>query len=523
MRFNYQRLALCLSTVAALALYGCGGGGSDAPAATPPAVTTTDVPVTVVDGPIRNATVCLDKNNNGLCNAGEPTGKTGAGGKLTLKVDNADVGKFPILALVGTDSFDEDVGTITVPFTMRAPADKPTVVSPLTTLVQRQIASFGGTSAQAEATVKQQLGINISLFDDFTQSTSNDSKTAGTVARFLVVTTQQQSTALLSTVDTKAIDGNTITAADIDRLIQNRLLEILPSLMNALASPSVQAATTTVAKEAALLAAAKAIVADSSTGLTTTSVATIVAINNQTASTTPVVADTPAAGANLRQLNYSNSANWSTRINVATLAQATPDSAGFTRSVQRRYSSHSGNIAAWTTIGGSPNRQADLHFNGTAWVGCALNSEDKNSARDAQGNSSYNACDNFETGVSNRASFDVAGRSMLDVYNQINAAGYSNLTINNASAVLGTATFPASSRLLYQAATSLTTAIAYYPGTSNYVTQFSAAVSAGGIAANQAPSTGCNSTEFAFGSTGTTSTTLESLVTAMSGTPCVFA
>lgn len=112
---------------------------------------------------------------------------------------------------------------------------------------------------------------------------------------------------------------------------------------------------------------------------------------------------------------------------------------------------------------------------------------------------------------------------MLEVYNQIRAAGYSNITISNASTVLGTTTFPANSKVLYQSTSSFANAPAYYPGTGNYATQYSAAVSAGGIAANQPALTGCNSTEFAAGSTGTNSTTLESLVTAMTGTPCVFA
>ena len=525
MHLKPKNLALALASAALLTLAGCGGGSGTTSAALDAPVTpapTTAVPITVIDGAIGNAKVCVDTNANGQCDTGETFAMTKADGLVVLNVPAADVGKYPIVAVVGTDAVDADHGPVKTPFTMQAPADKSAVVSPLTTLVQTLIATTGATSAQAEASVKAQTGLNISLFEDFTKSTTTDSKIAGTVARMVVVTTQQQSTALAAALDKTAIDGTVVTQADLNKLIQNKLLEILPALVTALADPRVRDATTPAPTEAALLAQANALVASPATGLTSSAAATLVAVNNQTA-TASTVAETPAAGGNLRQLNFSNASNWSSRINVQTAAQATPDSSGFTRLVQRRYSSNSGNLAAWTSIGGSPHRQADLHFNGSSWAGCALNSEDKNTARDAQGNATYNTCDNFETGKTNRASFDVAGRSMLEVYDQIRAAGYSNITISNASTVLGTTTFPANSKVLYQSTSSFANAPAYYPGTGNYVTQYSAAVSAGGTAASQPALTGCNSTEFAAGSTGTNSTTLESLVTAMTGTPCVFA
>ncbi len=515
MKFDIQRISLAIASAGLLTLYGCGGGSSSTATAPPPSsvATTADVGITVIDGPIKNATVCLDKNNNGACDTGEPTGKTDVAGKVTLKVDLADVGKYAVLAVVGTDAVDSDTGAVPVPFTLKAPADKTGVVSPLTTLVQSIIESTGVSSAVAASQVQAQTGINVSLFEDFTKSTSTDNQAAGTIARMLVVTTQQQSSLLGSSVGGSAIDGALITKADLDKIIQNKLLEILPALLTALADPAVLAATTTAAKEAALLAQANTLV--STTGLTTASVATLVAINNQTAATTTAAADVPAAGASLRLLNFTNASTWSSRINVATLAQATPDSAGLTRSVQRRYSTNNGFTAAWTTIGGNPARQSDLHFNGTAWVGCALNSEDLSTVRDAKGNAAFNTCDNYETGTSNRASFDISGKTMLEVYNQINAAGYTNVTISNSSSVLGSTTFPANSRLFYQAATVASTAVAYYAGTGNTVSQYSAAVYTGS-------SVGCNSTEFSFGSVGTTTTSLEGMVTANPGTPCDF-
>ena len=275
MKISFKRLALAVAGAGLLTLYGCGGGDSG--------IVTTDVPVIVVDGAIENATVCLDKNANGACDSNEPSGKTDATGKVTLKVDPADVGKYAILAEVGTDAKDFDTGAVLVAYTLKAPADRTAVVSPLTTLVQTVIEGAGLSSAAAESQLKTQTGINISLFEDFTKGSSADSKTAGTVARLVVITTQQQTTALVGTVGTTALDGSKITKQNLDRAIQKRLLENLASLKAAASDPAVLAATTPAAKEAALLTQAKTLVTNSD--LTADAVATVVAVNNQTVAT----------------------------------------------------------------------------------------------------------------------------------------------------------------------------------------------------------------------------------------------
>ena len=275
MKFTLKRLSLAIAGAGLLTIYGCGGGGGGAAVAT-----TTDVPVTVIDGAIKNATVCLDKNNNGACDSGEPSGQTDASGKVTLKVDPADVGKYPVLAVVGTDATDADTGPVPVAYTLKAPADKSAVVSPLTTLVQTLVDGSGLSTADAETQVKTQSGINLSLFDDFTSGSSADQKAAGTLARLVVVTTQQQILALVGTVGTAAIDGSKITRQNLDRAIQKRLLERLANLKAAAADPAVAAAATPAAKEAALLTQATALVTDS--GLTAESIPTVVAVNNQT-------------------------------------------------------------------------------------------------------------------------------------------------------------------------------------------------------------------------------------------------
>lgn len=257
---------LCLGAVS-LVLYGCGGGGGGS--------LTDDLSVTVIDGAIQNATVCLDKNRNGACDAGEPSGTTDAAGKATLKVDKADAGKFPVIAVVPVGAIDADSGPVAVGFTMKAPADKTAIVSPLTTLVQTLIEDSGLTSAAAEVEVKAQAGLTLSLFDDFTKGTSTDHQSAGALARLIVVTTQQQTTALVGTINSTDLNGATITQEKLNQAIQKRLLERLPAM--AAIVPAV-VAMAPIAREAEIASQAGQLVAGNE--LTTANIGTVVAINN---------------------------------------------------------------------------------------------------------------------------------------------------------------------------------------------------------------------------------------------------
>lgn len=525
MNVQFKRLGIAISGAALLIAAGCGGGSSSTPAT--PVALTTNVSTTVVDGALKDALVCLDKNGNGKCDSDEVQGKTDVSGNVTLAVPNVDVGKFPIIAVVGTDAVDAEHGAVTVAYTLTAPADQTGVVSPLTTLVQQTIATTGATTADAAKSVQDATGLTVSLFQDFTKvaAPANGSISAATVARMLVVTTQQQTSTIASTVGTAAVDNTTITQADLDKAIQKKLLELLPGLVAALSDPAVLAATTPAAKEAALLAAATTLVTDS--GLTPAAMATVVAINNQTSTPTTVTPPTPAAGFTLRALNFTDASNYFVRVYSGSVAQNTPDASNNVKYVDRRQRSGGGNLAKWGA-GGDPWRGADLHWTGSAWAACPINFENTSSVRDAQGNSVYNYCDSLETGTSNRASFDIGGKTLAEVYAQVTAAGYTNLTIANPATALDTATFPTGSALIYQSSTPLTEAIAYYPGganspagTSNLVSQFGVAVSAGGDASTQGAGVGCNSPETS--GNGTSSTTLEGMIAAKTGTPCIYA
>ncbi len=518
-----KRSGVALSGAAMLVLAGCGGGSST------PAATSVDIATIVIDGAIENALVCVDSNVNGRCDTDEVQARTNAAGRATLTVPNADAGRYPLVAQVGLDAVDADTGPVPTAYTMSTPADRTGVISPLTTLVQQTVASTGASTAEAEEVVRQAAGLSNSLFEDFTKVSpaTEASAFSAALARMLVVTTQRQSVAVKDTVGTLAIDGAPITQVDLDEAIQKKRLETLSALVKALSDPTLRAATSPTTppadREAALQAAATTFAADF--GLTPAAVATVVAVNHQNAASAPPTAVTPSAGSSLAVLDFDSTSNYFVRVLSASLAQATPDSSGSTRYVDRRARSVAGRVATWGS-GGDPWRNADLNWNGSAWAACPINFENTATVRDAQGNGRYTYCDARETGNSSRAAFDIAGRTMAEVYEQIRSAGYTNVRITDPT-VLGSATFPGGSQINFQTVTPLTEAISYYPAgvdsppdVSNLVSQYGAGVSAGGDARNQAAGVGCNVSGAALGLSS--SSTLEGMIASHPGNPCVY-
>jgi hypothetical protein len=172
--------------------------------------------------------VCIDENGNGLCDASEPQGITDATGSVRFAAPTTDIGKFPILAIVGTNATDADHGPVTVPYTLSAPADQTAVVSPLTSLVEATVASTDGTSAAAQITIQNTIGVTASLFADYTTATAptNGTVNPAVVARLLVVTAQQLDQAAAPALGASAADGTTITQASINTAIGFELVQI---------------------------------------------------------------------------------------------------------------------------------------------------------------------------------------------------------------------------------------------------------------------------------------------------------
>ena len=503
-------------------LTACGSGGGDDVTLPPdPVPTTVSQTIKVIDGAIRGAKVCLDKNGNGLCEADEPGGVTLADGSITFTIAVVDFNQYPVLALVGTDAVDADHGPVTVAFSLQAPADKPAVVSPLSTLVVAHAAASKQSTADAEKSVQEALGLTVSPLADFTASTAAPSATAGAAARLLVLATQQQSTALATAKDAA---GNLLAKADVDKAIQQNLMTLLPAVATAVNDPAVAQATTQAAKDTALAAAATKLTADK--GLTTAGAAAAVAVAKL-----PVAADdpgaAPAAGLSMRWFSYTDAGNYNVRMFKATALQST------TVNGKRQFTEYreqaraaNGTNTFYQQWGEGLNNWArnQTVWTGTEWFTCAPEQVHEATPWDATGRSESVYCkSNKSSNV--RSARDISGLKMADVVAEIRAyplkdtagdfAAWGPDPVVHAARLQGT--FPAGSKLHYYTGTDTALPDSYNTTSGDRLFVYNALV-AGGNATECNKVSSTNSIQFQDDS----SLTLEKLIDRYKGTPCVF-
>jgi hypothetical protein len=516
-------IALLAATPIAFALAAC-GSGTDPVDSTPPASTTTTLSVTVLDG-ATGATACLDLNSNGVCDPDEPSTVTDAAGKASGDVPNADVGRYPVVVMVPVGAATADSGPVTTAYTLQAPADQSAVVSPLTTLGQARMATAGSTSAEAAAIVQARAGLKVSPFANYAadRATSADAEAAARLARLVVIAMQQQLASLSTVVGQADISGATVTAADLQRVVVDSLVGALPALAAAMGDQSVAAATTPAALDAALGALSTTLIANGQLGLSQETALAAIGLER-------LPADVPAAGQAslaLRALTYTDADNWYFRANESTAADNTPDSQGLDHYYDNRTQDIAGTVTSWG-INSSETRSGDLHWNGSAWVGCAFGFRSSNTPRDAQGIAQYNYCDSEEIGASQRFAVDVSGKALSEVVGTIRAfpggdGGVAYSTFGPADmSLLGTATFPTGSSLLYQSTQATSQALSYVVLPSAIVSAYPVAIAAGGDATTT-PAPACAAVS---GATGATLyqpvATLEALIAASPGAACRF-
>ncbi|KML16337.1 MULTISPECIES: hypothetical protein [Burkholderia] len=171
---GFSKHILGLSITAALAA--CGGGGDSGPSqpsAGGGGTPTTPAPVVTgkaIDGYLIGATVCLDLNNNGVCDSGEPTAVTDGTGQFSIPYSGDAAGKKLLVQVTPTTKDQSRPAGFQFPaaFTLSQTV-QPTssqVVSPLTTLVSAQMQT-GLSRAQAIAAVQGLLGGQIDPNADY--------------------------------------------------------------------------------------------------------------------------------------------------------------------------------------------------------------------------------------------------------------------------------------------------------------------------------------------------------------------
>lgn len=146
----------------------------------------------VADGPLQGVTVCLDKNDNQLCDADEPSALTDAGGRYTLKlVTAADAAAYPVAAYVPVGAVDLDTPSTPVskPYFLFAPAGGYAFISPITTMaavVQKNHPDATPSEIATELALRMGLGSTVDLSGDYTQANATpDQQRLHNIARYI--------------------------------------------------------------------------------------------------------------------------------------------------------------------------------------------------------------------------------------------------------------------------------------------------------------------------------------------------
>jgi hypothetical protein len=262
-RFSYKLASLLtLTALASVILMGCGGGSSAAGVVAP-----TKLAGAVVDGYIEGAKVCLDVNNNQTCDVGEPSDTTKADGSYKLDTSaltGTQIAKAHILVDVPTTAKDADDGGQTLAaagkaaFTLMAPASKPEVISPLTTLVSHELIKDAGLSlAQAQTAVRNKSNGKLKDTDDLMQDIGKIKRTDANVnvknvAESLAITLGE----IRKAIDTGSAAAGTSGATTTE---QQKILATLNNVQAQLATltANINTNSTTQTKPADIQAALK--------------------------------------------------------------------------------------------------------------------------------------------------------------------------------------------------------------------------------------------------------------------------
>jgi len=176
-----------ISISAIIFLIGCGGSSSSSNSGNDN-ISKTTINGKVADGYLINAKVCLDKNENYVCDSDEPSSYTKSDGSYSLEVESGDENKYPVIVEVGKDAIDTDTNeNVSDEFLLFAPAGKYQFISPYTTLIKTQMDLNPQFSIDdAENVIKTKLGMpSADLFANYLKDNSYTSEVLHKVAKNL--------------------------------------------------------------------------------------------------------------------------------------------------------------------------------------------------------------------------------------------------------------------------------------------------------------------------------------------------
>ena len=186
MKNQLQQITNIILLTIIVIINGCGGGGSSSTASA-----TQSLGGNVIDGYITGANVCLDTNNNGVCDTGEPSATSTANGAYTLSYPSGtNVSKLNVIVDVPAGAVDADNPNtpIAKSYQLQAPASNSTSVTPLTTLIVSTIKTNPTLTVQAAATqVATAMGLpTANLLQDYVATASTGIKNVAQMANAVI-------------------------------------------------------------------------------------------------------------------------------------------------------------------------------------------------------------------------------------------------------------------------------------------------------------------------------------------------
>ncbi|MEK9570309.1 MAG: VCBS domain-containing protein, partial [Paracoccaceae bacterium] len=201
------------SPLALVALSACGGGGGSPTTSGGGAAAAGGA---VVKGPLENALVFIDYDQDGVQGVGEPSAVTGSDGSYSITHTDTTDTTFDIVAIAGAGTIDASSGSAVEGFTLSAPSDAG-VVTPATTMV---VESGGALSAADVADI-------LNLPDGVDPLTFNPYGAGVNAADALAVEKVAQQLMGAINAYSASLEGAGASSADSFSVAMNSVVEVL--------------------------------------------------------------------------------------------------------------------------------------------------------------------------------------------------------------------------------------------------------------------------------------------------------
>ena len=200
-----------LSPLSLVVLAACGGGGGGG-AAGSSAVTVSGA---VVKGPLENALVFLDYDNDGVKDAGEPEVRTDADGNYSISTTNTN---YSIVAMTDGSTVDASSGAVLSGVTLKAPKGAG-VVTPTTTLMEET----GISAAQVATALGLPDGVDPLTFNPYADGVDADKALAVEKAAQQVMNAIKSVSAAAEGSGASADDAFAVALTSVAEVLQDKV------------------------------------------------------------------------------------------------------------------------------------------------------------------------------------------------------------------------------------------------------------------------------------------------------------